>query len=215
MVAAGPDPAPTGPPAGSSPATPGPDAVPAPAVPPGEARETFATASLKNRTLAAVLSWLVPGLGQVYQGRAGKGGLFAVCVLGMFVFGLILGRGHVVYLDFHGPWYEWRLHYLAQMFVGGPSLPAIGQFALVSAGAPPITEFEAPPYRAGEVRDSRGRDRLTEWHLRSDMDFDMGTIYTMLAGLLNVFVILDAYAGPLPPPADEPDPDETPDRAKS
>ncbi|MEM7557629.1 MAG: DUF6677 family protein, partial [Planctomycetota bacterium] len=28
----------------------------------------------------------------------------------------------------------------------------------------------------------------------------MGTLYTMIAGLLNILVVFDAYAGPLPPP---------------
>ncbi len=31
--------------------------------------------------------------------------------------------------------------------------------------------------------------------------FDMGTLYTMIAGLLNILVVFDAYGGPLPPPA--------------
>ena len=178
-----------------------PDRPPAPPEP-----ETFPDAALKNRTLAAALSWLVPGLGQIYQGRTGKGALFAVCVIGMFAFGLFLGRGHVVYVQFQGPWYEWRLHYFAQVFAGLPALPALGQYALVSQGFEPITEFEAPPYRDGEVKTSRGIDRLTMWHLDEGMNFDIGTIYTMLAGLLNIFVILDAFGGPLPPP---PSPEES------
>ena len=33
---------------------------------------------LKNPALAAVLSWLVPGLGQLYQGRTLKAVLFMV-----------------------------------------------------------------------------------------------------------------------------------------
>ena len=34
------------------------------------------TIDLRNPALAAVLSWAVPGLGQIYQGRTTKGGLF-------------------------------------------------------------------------------------------------------------------------------------------
>jgi TM2 domain-containing membrane protein YozV len=50
---------------------------------------------LKEPWLAALLAWLVPGMGHIYQGRTGKGILFFVCVLGTFVFGLVLGQGKV------------------------------------------------------------------------------------------------------------------------
>src|SRR5260370_40853809 len=43
--------------------------------------------------LAGVLSYLVPGLGQIYQGRIGKGLLFLVCVYALFFYGLFLGSG--------------------------------------------------------------------------------------------------------------------------
>lgn len=45
----------------------------------------------------------------------------------------------------------------------------------------------------------RGNE-LNDWHHDKASGFDMGTLYTMVAGLLNVLVIYDAYAGPLPPP---------------
>src|SRR6187399_2864980 len=48
--------------------------------------------------LAGLLSYLVPGLGQIYQGRVGKGLLFLVCLLGMFFYGMALGGGKNVYL---------------------------------------------------------------------------------------------------------------------
>ena len=42
---------------------------------------------LKEPWIAALLAWLVPGLGHLYQGRTGKGLLFFICVMGTFVFG--------------------------------------------------------------------------------------------------------------------------------
>src|SRR5258708_38753357 len=47
---------------------------------------------------AAVLSYLVPGLGQLYQGRIGKGALFLVCLYCLFFYGMYLGHGENVYL---------------------------------------------------------------------------------------------------------------------
>jgi hypothetical protein len=55
--------------------------------------------------LAALLSYIVPGLGQIAQGvasknwgRFAKGVMFAVILLGMFHYGQALGRWRVVYL---------------------------------------------------------------------------------------------------------------------
>jgi hypothetical protein len=45
--------------------------------------------------LAGVLSYLVPGLGQIVQGRVGKGLLFLVCIYTLFFYGMYLGRGEV------------------------------------------------------------------------------------------------------------------------
>ena len=48
--------------------------------------------------LPAVLSYLVPGLGQISQGRIGKGLLFFVCVMSLFFYGQYLGNWSNVYL---------------------------------------------------------------------------------------------------------------------
>src|SRR5258707_69630 len=48
--------------------------------------------------LAAVLSYLLPGLGQVMQGRVGKGVLFFVCLYGLFFYGLWMGQMKNVWL---------------------------------------------------------------------------------------------------------------------
>lgn len=42
---------------------------------------------------AGVLSYLVPGLGQIVQGRIGKGLLFLVCIYTLFFYGVYLGSG--------------------------------------------------------------------------------------------------------------------------
>jgi hypothetical protein len=45
--------------------------------------------------MAGVLSYLVPGLGQIVQGRVAKGILFLVCIYTLFFYGLYLGSGSV------------------------------------------------------------------------------------------------------------------------
>src|SRR5436305_8549682 len=48
--------------------------------------------------LAGVLSYLVPGLGQILQGRVGKGLLFFVCLVSLFHVGQAMGNWQNVYL---------------------------------------------------------------------------------------------------------------------
>jgi hypothetical protein len=50
----------------------------------------------------------------------------------------------------------------------------------------------------------RGAADLDRWNFETASGFDMGTLYTMIAGLLNILVIFDAFAGPLPPPIPRP-----------
>ena len=54
------------------------------------------TIDLKSPALAAFLSWLVPGLGQIVQGRRFKGLLIMAALVPMFLAGLWLGDGRVV-----------------------------------------------------------------------------------------------------------------------
>jgi Flp pilus assembly protein protease CpaA len=50
----------------------------------------------------------------------------------------------------------------------------------------------APP---SEI-DAKRMDQLALWYAQHGALFELGTLYTMVAGLLNIVVILDAYAGP-------------------
>jgi hypothetical protein len=44
--------------------------------------------------------------------------------------------------------------------------------------------------------------KLSEWNRELASGFDIGTLYTMVAGLMNYLIIFDAFFGPLPMPAD-------------
>jgi len=173
---------------------------------------------LKDPALAAFLAWLVPGLGHFYQKRTGKAILFFVCIMSTFYYGLYLGGGRVVYAS----WREGdkRLPYLCQVGVGLPALPALVQASRVRNGKQPLWgEFMAPPrLDAGRPKDPRTLDGL---HYKLHRFFELGTVYTMVAGLLNILAIYDAWGGPVftePGPArkDDEDQDERePAEAKS
>jgi hypothetical protein len=147
---------------------------------------------LKNPPLAAFWAWLIPGAGHLYQGRYAKGILFAVCILGTYFFGLALGGGKVVYASFRQP--DMRYPYLCQVAVGIPALPALIQRQRVMNDREPLWNgFMAPPKQPVH---EQHRDQLADWHRAMKSNFELGTLYTMIAGLLNVLAIYDAFAGP-------------------
>lgn len=198
---------------------------------------------LRNPFLAAALSWLVPGLGQLYQGRRFKGGLCMAALLGCLVSGLWLGGGRVVYAAWRPG--EPRLAFIGQSGIGAVAIPAVLQSLRLHGPAHEphfASGLFAPPLRPGQLvspayaaRLARAepdvgaddffdrpplkqfrRDQLSIWQRRLGRRFEIGTLYTVIAGMLNVLVVLDAFVGPLrtasrddtaaraaPPPASE------------
>jgi hypothetical protein len=172
---------------------------------------------LKDPRLAAFLAWLVPGLGHIYQGRTGKGVLFFVCIVGTFVYGLYIGGGRVVYAStapvFSMQFLHDRWQYVCQVGTGLPALPALVQRQRMLEHKRPIIsdDFMRPPREfppEGEPgftsRDESdpGRmvyhpDELAKWNYDYGDFFEIGTVFTVIAGLLNILAICDAYGGPL------------------
>lgn len=185
---------------------------------------------LKSPALAAVLSWLVPGLGQLYQGRVFKGLLFMLPLSAVFLAGMWMGDGRVVYSSWRPS--DRRLHFIGQAGIGAAAIPAMVQSALTSGSArqplgssswfvPPLirgqlvsdayarrladtdpdiepTDFRPQP--GGQRYDPRQPgDQFSLWHRRLGRFYDIGTLYTTFAGLLNLLVIYDALAGPMRP----------------
>jgi len=98
-----------------------------------------------------------------------------------------LGGGRVVYLKWDED--EKRLPYFAQVGVGALALPGLIQWIRSQRGAgdlPLLGKVEAPPTK----------DELNDLHRDIGRWWELGTVYTMLAGLLNVLVIYDALCGP-------------------
>lgn len=170
-----------------------PVAAPAPAVPPE------LVVDLKDPALAAFLAWLWPGSGHLYQRRWGKGVLFMVCILGTFFYGLFIGDGRVVYASWRDG--DRRLPYLCQVGVGLPALPALVQAYRVKNGRYPLWGgIMAPPKLSAPEREDPQDptpETLSDLHLIQGHRFEIGTLFTMIAGLLNVLAIYDAFGGPV------------------
>lgn len=146
---------------------------------------------LRNRNVAAVLAWLLPGAGHFYQRRYFKSAIFSVCILSSFVIGMFVSGGRCVYASWNETEKRWQ--YVLQAGIGLPALPAALQAWRLRGNEPVLWGgFMAPP---------TGAHQLDKWNHDTASGFDMGTLYTMIAGLLNVLVVFDAYSGPLPPPA--------------
>lgn len=160
---------------------------------------------LKNRPLAAFLAWLMPGAGHFYQGRYTKGSLYFVCIMTTWILGFALGGGHVVYASWQPGDKRW--HYFLQAGVGAAALPALIQGnemrkmtrngETIKSYEPKWGGFMAPPFRP-VVED--WTDEVSAWYAEFGAGYEMGTWYTMIAGLLNILVIYDAYSGPLAVP---------------
>lgn len=202
-------------------------------------KEETLTIHLRDPLYAALLAWLLPGLGHLYQRRWAKGVLFMVCTLTIYFSGLLLGQGRVVYASFRNVdgARDLRLAFFCQMWVGAPALPAVIQAVRTGGQNPkaplwpidgkPGTGWMAPPRMrhqkvpAGmlppnEVEPvgiwdeqeyvANREDELSQWNAQLGVDFELGTVYTMVAGLLNLLVMFDAWGGPVLGPAGKPQP---------
>ena len=208
--------------------------------------ESSATASppihREYAPLAGFLSYLIPGLGQISQGRIGKGLLFFVCITGLFFYGMYLGNWSNVYLpdlteDNNVPPLAANLYhrpqFLGQFWMGVAVWPAILQYmaydrydeqgplfgsyqrfpyenrSASGSGLPPDqadNRAERRRVRHDEIESGRLKptEALADWkgqtlnelQVEGDKTWDLGWVFTVIAGVLNIMVIYDALAGP-------------------
>ncbi len=176
---------------------------------------------------AALLSYLIPGLGQVYQGRIGKGILFFVCIYTLFLLGVYLGSGSIeikrgeegnsyntkytvssnVYLpDTYEQNNPLNLPRLAANLYNRPQFA--GQFWVGIAAWPAVWQYinsDRKPENDDSVFNfgrTPSEAALNAVHTSGDKLLELAWVFTVVAGVLNVMVIYDALAGPAFPPAD-------------
>lgn len=98
--------------------------------------------NFRNRELAALLAFLIPGAGHFYQGRRLKAGIYCTGILSLFFAGMVLGDWQPVYsqvayatrpvpLQMQEPedkvGVNYSIGYGAQVFVGLPAIPSLIQ----------------------------------------------------------------------------------------
>ena len=169
--------------------------------------------------LAAFLTYLIPGLGQVVQGRIGKGVLYFVCLYGLFIYGMALGQMKNVWLadtknlpkvqtpilggEMNGLFRDlsYRKEFLAQFWIGAFAWPALLQYAttepLPAMGADEANWKPKPHGLLKTYMQAPSEAELNELQRDGDKNWDLGWVFTVVAGVLNILVIYDALAGPL------------------
>jgi len=175
---------------------------------------------------AAALSYLIPGLGQVYQGRIGKGLLFFFGLYTLFFYGMWMGQWRNVWLpdvsdmpplEIAGsrmPGVPSSLYYrpqfMGQFWIGVAAWPALVQFSNFDPAqetGPIFGAFQRMPPE-GTANDPPERVTLNKLQRDGNKRWDLGWVYTVIAGVLNLLVIYDALAGPMfrePPAGRKPD----------
>jgi hypothetical protein len=163
--------------------------------------------------VAALLSYLIPGLGQIAQGRVAKGFLFMFGVYGLFFYGWALGQFRNVYfgdttshLHRNGSMplvlanlYN-RPQFAGQFWVGMAAWPAIFHYVKDQpTETPGHRDFVRELDKQGWLQRTMvamPEEEINRLQRDSDKRWDLGWVYTVIAGVLNVLVIYDALAGP-------------------
>lgn len=123
---------------------------------------------------AAVAGWLVPGLGHVLTGHTRRGVILFVCIGGLWTAGLLVGGISVI--QSRGEDGILRPWYLGQAIVA-PSI---------------AVEYQHDRYRARNAgQDPDPRDEASPYQPAYGRAYEIGTLYTALAGLLNLLAIVD------------------------
>jgi hypothetical protein len=194
--------------------------MPMPLPQPAAAPPAHPAAPLRLDPTAAFLSYLVPGLGQINQGRVGKGLLFLVSIYALFGYGMYLGRWTNVFLaDTAGPNKPFpSLPLLVNNLYNRPHFA--GQFWMGVAAWPAVWHYwhDEPNQVRGKVNDRReffakfemapSEQELNELQRDGDKHWDLGWVYTVIAGVLNLLVIYDALAGPAFGPGEGKEPEK-------
>ncbi|XAL98147.1 hypothetical protein OT109_11120 [Phycisphaeraceae bacterium D3-23] len=130
---------------------------------------------------AAIAAWLLPGLGHLLIGEVKRGIILATAIGTLWIGGLLVGGIGVVQFKTHKD--QVRPWFLGQMLIA-PSL---------------VVEYTHDRYRAHYpgLEPTPDPDGPTLYEPSYGRPYEIGTLYTALAGLLNLLAIIDvAYREP-------------------
>lgn len=131
---------------------------------------------------SGLLGWVLPGLGQIRNGDGRRGRLVMLGVLGLFLIGVLVGGVDCVDRREDGLWF------MAQAGAGPVAFltDAANGMLLKSGKMGQLLPTTLPNGAMSQVSSFRSVGVVN----------DMGTLFTSMAGLLNVIAALDALRGP-------------------
>jgi hypothetical protein len=135
--------------------------------------------------------------------------VFFVSLYALFFYGMYLGRWRNVYLPdtadgahsssrVFNDLYN-RPHFAGQFFIGIAAWPAIFQYSqydVTKEEGPLIGKFMRSPLITKDKDNRYSSDEINKLQRDDSKTFDLGWVYTVIAGVLNILVIYDAIAGP-------------------
>lgn len=166
-------------------ATPGSQTPDAPAVPPLD--EAAGRASARWNLAAAFAGWLLPGLGHFLLGQPRRAVVLGTTIGTLWLGGLLIGGVSVIDRNDHPAWF------LGQMLVAPSWAANAYRGNLVAAHDGGFDPEDNPPFEPAYAR-----------------AHEQGTLFTSLAGLLNLLAIIDVLYRD---PADDPQPTQAPAKA--
>ncbi|MCB9840796.1 MAG: hypothetical protein H6809_03985 [Phycisphaeraceae bacterium] len=161
---------------------------------------------LRFNPVAGVLAFLIPGAGHVYMGQATRGVLIGAGILGLFFGGMFIGGLSIV--DSRSPRMENRISYYGQVLVGPAAIivDRLHQSMFKAVDERTRTTRALNPGEviipAGDPRNGRnvpiiaraadGTDEGPPYVKSLGKVHEIGLLYTLVAGMLNLIVIIDA-----------------------
>lgn len=131
---------------------------------------------------AGVLGWICPGMGHIRNGDVRRGRLIMLGIFGLFLTGVLVGGLDCVDRREDGLWF------VAQAGTGPIAFlaDALNTGLLKSGKMGTLLPMTAPNGAMLQVSSFKSVGSVN----------DVGTLFTAMAGLLNVVALLDALRGP-------------------
>lgn len=159
---------------------------------------------LRVNPVAGVLAFLIPGAGHVFLGQTRRGLLMGAGVLGLFLAGMLVGGLAIV--DSKSGRLENRISFYGQALVGPVAIAVDRVHQSMFKGVDLETRQVRPAgpgetlIRPGDPRNGQAftivgpaGDGEGPAYMRSQgKEQEIGLLYTVIAGMLNFVVILDA-----------------------
>lgn len=140
----------------------------------------------RQRQMAAFLAWLVPGAGHLYLGRRFKGLAYTLIIHVMFMSGWVMSRGEAMSLH---PEDGHRYAFFAQVGAGGP----VALSLLITHKDDFIEGFDDETQT--RLKNQRDAFYRTPEYVERLPWTETGLLYTMIAGLLNIMIVFEAFTG--------------------